>query len=179
MGAETGVAQGQRAWLITTRSLDRNGLPVSFNSRVYKNLSTLSPQQPFTGMAQRERAGLITPRSLVRTQFPVSFYSLFRYSRYSFPRIPLISRFPVTIRWCVSFSIHPRADPDKWPVCEMLILLLFFSVEWLFSLFVLVQLLKCCEHRRASVPAKEGCGMLNVFFVFYIFCFRGTYIPLH
>ena len=72
---------------------------------------------------------------------------------------------------------------------EMLILLLFFSVEWLFSLFVLVQLLKCCEHRRASVPAKEGCGMLNVFFVFYIFCFRGhtspytegfrgTYVPL-
>jgi hypothetical protein len=69
------MAQRQRAGLITPRSLDRNGLPVSFNSRVYKNLSTLSQQQPFTGMAQRKRAGLITPRSLVRTQFPVSFYT--------------------------------------------------------------------------------------------------------
>jgi hypothetical protein len=49
-------------------------------------------------------------------------------------------------------------DPDKWPVCELLILLLFFSVEWLFSLFVLVQLLKCCEH-RGTIGSPEGGGV--------------------
>ena len=69
---ETGVAQRQRAGLITLRSLDRNGLPVSFNSRVYKNPPRCHHrQQHFTGMAQRKRAGLIIPRSLVRIQFPV------------------------------------------------------------------------------------------------------------
>ena len=60
-------------------------------------------------------------------------------------------------------------DPDKWLVCELLILLLFFPLERLFSLFVLVQLLKCCEH-RGGIGSLEGwgAGLLNVFFVFYV-----------
>jgi hypothetical protein len=40
----TGMAQRQRAWLITTRSLDRNGLSVSFTHRIgaSRHWSTLS-----------------------------------------------------------------------------------------------------------------------------------------
>ena len=54
--------------------------------------------------------------------------------------------------WGVSFATHGRqlrvaGLRVAGLVCELLILLLFFPVEWLFSLFVLVQLLKCCEHR--------------------------------
>ena len=37
----TGMAQRQRAWLITTRSLDRNGLSVSFTHRCIKALEHL------------------------------------------------------------------------------------------------------------------------------------------
>jgi hypothetical protein len=35
----TGMAQGQRAGLITPRSLDRNGLPVSITSPALKKLA--------------------------------------------------------------------------------------------------------------------------------------------
>ena len=60
---------------------------------------------------------------------------------------PYPTHFPFSRRMACIEKDTSSTDPDKWLVCEMLILLLFFSVEWLFSLFVLVQLLKCCEHR--------------------------------
>ncbi len=76
----TGMAQRQRAWLITTRTQDRNLLPVFIILRVYQNPPRcIHTQQHFTGMAQRERAGLITPRSLVRIQFPV-YYIIVRFT---------------------------------------------------------------------------------------------------
>ncbi len=66
-----GMAQRQRARLITSRTQDRSLLPVFIIRADLQNLPTLSLQQQFTGMAQRKRAGLITPRSLVQSQFPV------------------------------------------------------------------------------------------------------------
>jgi hypothetical protein len=73
----TGMAQRQRAGLITPRSLDRNGLPVfsyscALQKRIVNALVTLNLCNTlFTGMAQRQRAGLITPRSLDRNGLPV------------------------------------------------------------------------------------------------------------
>ncbi len=72
----TGMAQRQRARLITLRTQDRSLLPVFIISgEVYQNFATAVFTATLTGMAQWERAGLITPRSLVRVQFPVFIIS--------------------------------------------------------------------------------------------------------
>ena len=56
----TGMAQGQRAGLITPRSLDRNGLPVFSNSSALQKQSVIARatknMSSFTGVAQRKRA---------------------------------------------------------------------------------------------------------------------------
>ena len=60
----TGMAQGQRAGLITLRSQDRNLLPVLVLIEfitLYGQLQDIEDKS--TGMAQRKRAGLITPRT--------------------------------------------------------------------------------------------------------------------
>ncbi len=59
------MAQGKRAGLITPRSLDRNGLPVSNSSpalqkRVVIAQATLNLSILKTSLAQRQSAGLIT-----------------------------------------------------------------------------------------------------------------------
>ena len=56
----TGVAQGQRARLITARSHDRDVSPV-FIITSHRCIKALG--QPLTGVAQRKRAWLITTRS--------------------------------------------------------------------------------------------------------------------
>ena len=72
----TGMAQRQRAGLITPRSLDRNGLPVFIHFASFteagRQAGRKREQPHFTGMAQGQRAGLITPRSLDRNGLPVS-----------------------------------------------------------------------------------------------------------
>ena len=75
----TGVAQRERAGLITPRSLVQTQPPVLFNSPALQKpvvkLDIKRSNQTFTGMAQRQRAGLITPRSLDRNGLPVFSYS--------------------------------------------------------------------------------------------------------
>ena len=66
---KTDMAQGQRAGLITPRSLDRNGSPVSNSSH---RIGASRHWSTKTGMAQRKRAGLITPRTYDRNVLPVS-----------------------------------------------------------------------------------------------------------
>ena len=70
----TGMAQGQRARLITARSHDRNVLPVFIFTSQW---CIKALEQTQTGVAQRERAGLITPRSGVRITSPVASSSDF------------------------------------------------------------------------------------------------------
>ena len=74
----TGVAQRQRARLITSRTPDRNGSPVLLHFAWFAEhgrhmLSDVKTQHPCSDMAQRERAGLITLRSLVQIQLSVFF----------------------------------------------------------------------------------------------------------
>ena len=64
----TGMAQRQRAGLITPRSQDRNLLPVFI---IISQWCIEALEQHFTGMAQRQRAGLITPRSQDQNLLPV------------------------------------------------------------------------------------------------------------
>ena len=59
------MAQGKRAGLITPRSLDRNGLPVSNSSPALQKWvviaqATLNLSILKTSLAQRQSAGLIT-----------------------------------------------------------------------------------------------------------------------
>ena len=76
VGGIPGVAQRERAWLITTRTQDRNLSP---------GLGLLDHNRAtcLTGVAQRERAGLITPRSGVRITSPVN--NIFLHVFYLFP----------------------------------------------------------------------------------------------
>ena len=66
---KTGVAQRQRAGLITPRSLDRNGSPVSNSSH---RIGASRHWSTKTDMAQRQRAWLITTRTLDRNGLSVS-----------------------------------------------------------------------------------------------------------
>ena len=63
----TGVAQRQRAGLITLRSLDRDESPVLLHFARFietgrHSLSDAKHERRFTGVAHRQRAGLITLR---------------------------------------------------------------------------------------------------------------------
>jgi len=71
----TGMAQRQRAGLITPRSQDRNLLPVS-NHTSHRCIKAL--EQHFTGMAQARRFTLWSPNpeELDQHQSPV-FYNIF------------------------------------------------------------------------------------------------------
>ena len=77
------------------------------------------------------------------------FYPLF--ALFALLISPYPTHFPFSrflVGWRVSKRIHPVHIPTNgWVVVKCLFCCYFFSVEWLFSLFVLVQLLKCCAHR--------------------------------
>ena len=68
---ETGMAQRERAGLITPRTQDRNLLPVLLILCCLLEPHPLSTQQLLTGMAQRQRAWLITTRTQDRNLLPV------------------------------------------------------------------------------------------------------------
>ena len=71
------MAQRQRAGLITPRSLDRDELPVLFNSQVYKNLPRCQYSTHFTDVAQRQRVRLITARTYDRNVSSVFYIRRF------------------------------------------------------------------------------------------------------